>query len=145
MKLITIIFLLVYSVSTFVGIGVIRCGCTHSQRLVMMSVQPSCLCSASVETCCSHHEQYDDDAEAEETCGEECCFIAYQYVEADQLNTKHFHNHSTKVLSLLFSPLLPMQGFGAGFKECTFAVNINSPPTEIFKIPIFYLHQQLRL
>ena len=144
MKLITVIFLFIYSVSTFVGIGVLRCGCTHSQRIVMMSVHSSCLCNGSLEKCCRHNDHFHEDDE-EDDCENDCCSLEYQYVDVDQLNTKHAQNRTTKILSLLFFPLLSDHGLSAGFKENTIAVNNNSPPPDIFKIPIIYMHGQLRL
>ena len=144
--IISVVLLFIYSISSFVGIGVIHCGCTHSQRLVMMSVHPSCLCSSSVETCCPHNDQYhDDEEEEEEDCGNDCCFVEYQYVEIDQLNVKHSQNHSTKVLSMFFFPLLPVHGLIDDAKEYTVAVNNHSPPSDFLKIPLIYMHRQLRL
>ena len=143
MKLISFIFLFVYSVSTFVGIGVLRCGCTHSQRIVMMSVHSLCLCSNSPEKCCQHNDQHHEEDE-EDDCENDCCSLEYKYVDVDQLNIKQFHIHPTKVLSLLLFPLLPLNGLNDGIKEYAVAVKNNSPPPGLLKIPLIYKHSQLR-
>jgi len=100
------------------------------------------------EKCCPHHDDYQNDEEDEEEkndCGNNCCSLEYQYVDADQLNKIQSYNHSTKVLSFhSFSHSLA-HGLNAQVKECTFAVKNNSPPPELLKIPLIYMHSQLRL
>ena len=142
---ISFVFSIIYSVSTFVGIGVFRCDCTHTKRIVMLSVQPSCQCSNSHEKCCSHNDQFHNEEEEDVDCDHNCCSLEYQYVDVDQLNSKHFHNYQTKVLSLLFFPQFPVHGLNVGIKENVVAVRNNSPPPGLLKIPLIYKHRQLRL
>ena len=142
--IISAVLLFMYGVSTFVGTGVYHCACTHSQRLVIMSVHLSCQCSSSPETCCPHNDQHHH-GEDEDDCGNDCCSLEYQNVDVDQLIGKHFYNHLTKVLSLLFYPFLPVNGLNGNVKEYTFAVNNHSPPPDLLKVPLIYMHRQLRL
>jgi len=143
-KLTSVILLLTYSVSTFVGIGVNHCGCTHSQRIVMMSVARSCICSNSIETCCPHNDHYSEGVKKDD-CGSDCCSLEYQYVEIDQMSVKQSNNHSAKDSSLFVLPFLSVHGWNASFNTRALAANNNSPPDDLFKISVVYLHMQLRL
>ena len=143
--IISVVLLFLYSIFTFVGIGVYRCGCTHTQRLVMISVQPSCQCSGSHEKCCSHNDQCHDEEDDEDGCGNNCCAIEYQYVDVDQLNITQVYSHLTKVISLLFFSLLPDNELNGNTQDYTVAVNNHSPPPDLLKIPLIYQHRQLRL
>ena len=146
MKMISVILLFVYSVSTLVGIGVFHCDCTHSQRMVVGAFRYTCpLCCNSDDSCCRHnHRQHDEQSEKS---GEEhdCCSLVYQHVEVDQLSVVQYYDFQAKVLSLFFSPCLLIEGFATGIKECSAAIKNHSPPSGLLKIPVIYLHGQLRL
>ena len=143
--IISVSVLFIYCMMTFFGIGVIRCGCTNSQRLVMMSFHPSCLCSDSDEDCCQHNHRHHD--ENKEPCcqDENCCSLVYKHVDIDHLIITQFNDHPAKILSLLFSPYLPVNAFIDSIKECATEVKNNSPPLCLLKIPLIYMHSQLRL
>jgi hypothetical protein len=127
---------------TFVGVGIIHCGCTHSQQLVLLVVQNKCPCSTSAENCCPHSDQHHDE---ENDCqDEDCCSLVYQHIEVDQLNVTQFHDVQVKFLSLLFSTFLPIEGFISGVNECFSEIKNHSPPG-LLKIPLIYAHSQLRL
>ncbi len=140
-SIISIILLSIYSVSTFVGIGIVRCYCTHSQRLVMMPVQPSCQCCNSSKSCCQTENKQPG---KKHNCKKDCCSLIYKYVEVDQLSSTQFYDMLTKVLSLLFSPLLSVDDLMVSIKEYA-TIKINSPPPGLLKIPLIYMHGQLRL
>ena len=148
--IISVVLLFVYSVMTFVGIGIFRCGCTQSQQLVVMSVQTACPpCSSSTESCCPHSDQYqhEKDDDRENGCQEnDCCLLEYQYMEVDQLLVAHFQDIRAKALSLVFFPVISVYyGMTTTFNECTVNVKNNSPPRDLLKVPLIYLHAQLRL
>ena len=142
MKLSSYALLLVYSMLTFVGIGVYYCGCTQSQQLAVLTIQTECPpCSSTVERCCPHGDPryYESNS-----CGEdECCLLAYQYVSVDQLYVAQPYNEQAKVMSLFF--LLFVVFFVVGFREISIYRRIHSPPPNFIKTPIIYLHRQLRL
>ena len=140
--IISIIMLTTYSLLTYVGVGVYHCGCTHSERLVMMAFQPVCPCNNSAEDCCTHHDSHHND---ENDCGDEdCCSLAYQRIEVDQLYGAQFQDVQVKVLSLFFSPVTLVDCFVTGIEERFIQIKNHSPPG-LLKIPIIYLHSQLRL
>ena len=129
--------LFVYSMLTIVGIGIYYCGCTQSRQLVL-AVQTECPpCSAAAESCCSHGGD-----ENNECRDDECCLLAYQYVNVDQLYVAQPYNEHSKVFTL---SLFSFVGLITSFKESFIFAKNHSPPPELFKIPIIYLHRQLRL
>ena len=142
---ISVILLFIYSISTFVGIGVIRCGCTDSQRLVMMSFHPSCLCSDATEDCCTHNDLHHDEDKESDCQDEDCCSFVYEYVNVDHLIVSQFIDHPTKVFSLLFFPCILNNVLIDITKECSSDVKNNSPPLCLLKTPLIYMYNQLRL
>ena len=144
--IISVILACIYSASTIVGIGVIRCGCTHSQRLVMLSFYPSCLCSSSDEDCCAHNENHHDDHVHEDfgCMDNDCCSLVYQYMDVDQLNVSYIHDYPTKNVTSLFFPLLSVDILMDNMQQCVATIKNNSPPG-ILKIPLIFMHRQLRL
>jgi len=143
--IISFILFFVYSTATFVGVGVIRCGCTNSQRLIVLSFHPSCLCSDSTDDCCQHNDQHNDDDEETDCDDKDCCSFMYKYVNVDHLNVKQFGDHTTKGLSLLFFPLVAVNGWIANICRYALDVKNNSPPLILLKTPLIYMHSQLRL
>ena len=142
--IISAVLLFIYSISTFVGIGVVRCSCTDSQRLVMMSFHPSCMCSDSAEDCCPHNNRHHDEDKESGCHDEDCCSLVYKCVNIDHLIVTKFIDHQTKVFSLLFFPCKLNNVLTDIAKESSSDVKNNSPPG-LLKIPIIYLHSQLRL
>ena len=134
--------LLVYSMLTFVGIGIYHCGCTQSQQLAVWSIQTECPpCSSTVEKCCPHGEPHHFELNS---CGEdECCLLAYQYASVDQLYVTQPNNDQAKVLSLFFLPFVVL--IAGVRRESIFCKRIHSPPPNFATTPIIYLHRQLRL
>ena len=135
----SVILLIVYSLSSLVGIGIFHCGCTNSQQLVFFTVKDaSCpLCTKSADVCCSHNEPHHDEENDEHEDG--CCSLEYQYVDADQLIFTQFNDAKAKILTLL---PLSADCLITSIKECFAFTKIHSPP---LKIPLIYLHAQLRL
>jgi hypothetical protein len=147
-NIISIILLVIYSVSTIVGIGIIRCGCTHSQRLVMMYLHPSCLCRASNDDCCQHNSQHHD--EQNQNCEpgyheKDCCTFVLKHVDIDHLNVTQYNDHPTKIITLLFSPLVSVDVLMDSIKEYAGFIKNNSPSAVILKIPLIYAYSQLLL
>ena len=142
---ISVILLFIYSVPVFVGVGIIRCGCTDTQRLVLMSFHPSCLCSNSTNDCCRHNDQHHDEDHEPGCQDEDCCSFMYKYVNVDHLNVTQFNDHPTKVLSLLLFPHFLVNRLINSFKGYTFGIKNNSPPFCLLQIPLIYIHRQLRL
>jgi len=144
MKFAGIIVLFVYSMLTFVGVGIFHCGCTHSQGLVVMAVQTACPpCTGTTESCCSHNDQYHDD-DTSNCEDEDCCTVEYQFLDVDQLNVSQFHEVKAKVVSLAFSPFLLFDSFYSAVSERFIEIKNNSPPV-LFNIPFIYMYAQLRL
>jgi len=142
---ISVIILFIYSVSTFVGVGVVRCGCTNSHKLVILSFHPSCLCSDSADDCCPHNDQYQD-VHGKTGCHDEnCCSVVYKYVNAVHLKVTPFNDHPAKVVSLLFFSHISVNKLFDNIKECAADIRNNSPPFFSLKIPLIYMHGQLRL
>jgi len=142
-RFISVILLFAYSISAFVNVGMINCGCTHSQRMVMMSTHLSCICSHSIGNCCSHNDQHHHDEE--EDCGNGCCYVVNQNLEVDQLNVKQSHESSAKFFSLFLFPVYSIDGLITSIKDRADAIKNNSPPLGLFNIPLFYMYAQLRL
>lgn len=132
---------LIYSTLTFVGVGIYYCGCTQSQQLTVLAIQTECQpCSSAAESCCSHGDPQQD---RENDCGDDdCCLLAYQYVSVDQLYVTQQYNDHAKILTL-FS--LPFVGLASSVRESFFTTKIHSPPPNLLKISVIYLHRQLRL
>ena len=145
--IISVVFLSIYSVSTFIGIGSFRCDCTHSKRIVMLLMQPSCPCSSSPEKCCSHNDRYhhDEKDDNENDHEDNCCSLEYQYLDVDQLNIIQSLNHQAKVLLLHIIPFFTTNNLNLNIIEYADAVKNNSPPPTLLKIPLIYKHRQLRL
>ena len=147
-KLTGVILLFFYGVSTFVGIGVFHCGCTDSQRVVVLTAQNGCFCSNLNDECCPHSEQHQRHHHEEESGCEhdhECCTFVYQYVDIDQMIVKQGNDRSTKTFSYYSFSFLSINGWINDIKKCGIAVKNNSPPPFLRKIPIIYLFAQLRL
>ena len=146
MKIISVILLFVYSVTTFVGIGVFHCGCTQSQGWVVMAT--TCPpCSKTAENCCPHGDRHHDEEKNEQENGcqdDDCCSVEYQYLKVDQLNVTHSHDVQAKVLSLFSSPFLSTDGYINGIRNCYAVIKNHSPPG-LLKIPLIYIYAQLRL
>ena len=142
--IISVILLFVYSAATFVGVGFFRCGCTHSQGWFVMAQATCPPCSGSTDDCCPHNDQHHNE---EKKCQDkDCCSVEYHHLNVDQLNVAQFKILPAKILALLFSSFLSVhEVFIAGIKECSVIVNNNSPPPDLFKIPLIYLNGQLRL
>ena len=146
--IISVVLACIYSVSNVVGIGVIHCGCTHSQRMVMWSLHPACMCNESDEDCCAHnehHENKDNDPEDFGCRDNDCCSLKYQFVDVDQLNATHCYDYFTKILSLFFFPLLSVHLLLDNMQQWDATIKNNSPPAGILKIPLIYMNRQLRL
>jgi len=130
---------------TFAGIGIFHCGCTQSQGLVVMAVQTTCpACTTSAKDCCPHNDHHHDE-ESDGCHDDDCCSLKYQYLTVDQLSATQCHDIQPKVLSLFFSSFLSVDGFTAGVRECFTIVKNHSPPPDLLKIPLIYIHDQLRL
>ena len=124
----------VYSMLTFVGIVIHYCGCTQSQQLIVLAIQNECQpCSSVADSCCPHGDPQNQCRE------DECCFITYQF---DQLRATQPNNEHAKVLSLFF---LPFVGLITGSRERSSLKKNHSPPPDLLKTSIIYLHRQLRL
>lgn len=145
-NIISVILLYFYGASTFVGIGIYNCNCTHSQRMVLLLVQPSCQCDNSAEKCCTHNRhRHSDEHSDEEHDHDDCCSLVYQYMDIDQLMVTQHHDGQAKVLSLFFTPFSWVNGFTASIGECFAVIKNHSPPPDLLKIPLIYLQGQLRL
>jgi len=143
--IISVILACICSASTIVGIGVIRCGCTDSQRLVVLSIHPSCLCSSSENDCCQHNEQHNDHEHEDFGCMDnDCCSLVYQHMDVDQLIISYTHDYPAKNVASLFFPILSVDILMDNVKQCVAIINNNSPPV-FFKIPLIFMHRQLRL
>ena len=141
MKFKGIVLLLVYSLSTFASIGVLYCNCTQSQQLVILSSLPSCPCSESDTSCCSHDE-YLDDEKSDCDDDDECHLITYQYVKIDQMQSLAGNAKlQLPVLSVLFAAneLTNKVDICCGFVENNLSLFITH------KIPLIYVYNQLRL
>ena len=137
-NIIAVALLLVYSMSTLVGVGIFDCGCTNSQQFVVLNVQTTCPpCSKSTESCCSHSERHDEkhDDENDETTDddEDCCSLSYQYVVVDQLNitkSQSFNNQLKELPLFTLSSASPI----SGIKECYALAKNHSPPLIFLKL-----------
>ena len=145
-NIISTILLSIYSIATFSGIGIYNCNCTHTKRLVLMFVQPSCQCETTAGHCCSHdHQQCSDEHHDKEVDGhDDCCFPVPQNIDIDQLTVVKQFDIQEKVLSLFFSSSVLTNDFISGINACFTVFKNHSPPT-LLKIPIIYLQSQLRL
>ena len=143
-RIISFVLLFIYVMMTVVGVGFLRCGCTDSQRVTVMSFHPSCLCSDSTNECCQHNDQHHDEDEDDDCQDEDCCSFVYKMADTDHLNVAYNNDYQSKLTSLLFLPLLSVYGFMDGVKESADVKN-NSPPYILLKIPLIYLYRQLRL
>ena len=140
-NVISVVMLLVYSMLTFIDIGIFNCSCTHSLQVVALNVQSTCPpCRNSTENCCPHNEQHDEENDEDED--DDCC--SYQRVVVDQLNVTQSksHNSQTKVLTLF---ILPFFNHISGIIESSAFTKNHSPPPNLLKIPVIYLYGQLRL
>jgi len=144
-RTISFILMFIYGMSSCLGVGIVRCGCTESQRIVFMSIHPSCLCSYSADDCCAHNYQHHDDDEETGCQDEECCSFFYKFVDTDHLNVIQYIDQPAKETFLLFFPILSVNGWMDSIKECTDTIKNNSPPLCLLKIPLIYMHGQLRL
>jgi len=143
--IISFILVFIYSVSIIMGVGIIRCGCKNSQRLVVMSFHPSCLCSDSADDCCRHNDWHHHEDEDPNCQDEKCCSFVYKSVDVDHLNVSQFNDYVTKVFSLLFLSILPVNHLMGNIKECAVEIRNNSPPLCLLKILLIYMNGQLRL
>ena len=143
--IISVILLFIYSVATLVGVGVIRCGCTNSQQLVVLSFHPSCLCSDADDHCCPHNDRHHDEDEETVCQDKDCCSFVYKYVNVDHLNVKQSNDYIAKALTLLFVPCVVFNGLTDSIYGYPVDVKNNSPPFCLLKIPLIYMHGQLRL
>ena len=141
-KTISFVLLFVYSMLTL-GIGIYYCGCTHSQQLAVLAVNTECPpCSKSVESCCPHSDSQPHQDEENSCQNDDCCSLEYQYIDVDQLNIAKSYSAQFKTATL-FS--LPLASINNGIKECSSLAKNHSPPPDLFKPPIIYLHRQLLL
>ena len=138
---IAVIILFVYSALSFVGVGIFHCGCTNSRQLVLMAFHTTCpSCSNSGDSCCHHNDQHHHD---EDDCDEDgCCMPEYKHIDIEYLNVEKYKDVQAKVL-ILFT--LPVVGLISEIKESFVVIKNNSPPDRLLKIPLIYLHSQLRL
>ena len=143
-NIISVLMLLVYSMLTFVNVGIFNCGCTDSQQFVVLNVQTTCPpCSNTTESCCPHNE-HNNEEDIEENEDDDCCSLSFQYIVVDQLNITKLQsfNNQPKVLTLYTLPLITLI---SDIKECVTFTKNHSPPFNLLKIPVIYLYGQLRL
>jgi hypothetical protein len=135
-NIISVALLFIYSLTVCADIGVFHCGCIHSEQLVMLSGRAAFPCSSSGKDCCRHHEEEDKTG---------CCPLQYKSFEIDRQTVARNDNLRARELSLPFSPFVPAGGWAADTWEYAAAGAKHSPPPDLYKIPLIYLHTQLRL
>ena len=142
-NVISVVLLFVYGMLTVTGIGVSYCNCTQSQQLVMLAVHTACpQCSKKADTRCSHSDGHHHDEKNDCKHDDDCCSFSIQYVDVDRLNFTNLNNSPSKSLTLFSLPAVVQI---AGVSELSVFVKNNSPPPDLLKIPLIYLHRQLRL
>ena len=144
MKIMSVILLFLYSMAAMVGVGTYHCGCAQSQGWVVMAVRTACPgCTTSTENCCQHNAHHHDD-ESDGCQDDDCCSLKYHYLKVDQVSVTQSHDIQTKVLSLFFLPFISVDNSITGVRDLI-DQNKNHPPPGLLKIPLIFLHGQLRL